>query len=142
MRLNPWQRFMRFMFVPICTMAAVSFLRHDPLYKQIGDFCARRTECYAGCMRDNFPELRCDIKNLVLEYNGVRYEQFFEYPDLQDDSFQFSLCEDYSLQNHDAIPYTQQGDRRQLKIHTCFPACRKFADTFTGFDVDERPPCK
>ena len=45
-----------------------------------------------------------------------------------------------NLQNN-GVPYTKQGDSRQLKIHTCFPQCRTNADCYLGFNIDDREKC-
>ena len=55
MRINFVQRLLRFMFWPICAMAMVSMMRHDPIYQQIAEYCERRIECYAACTISNFP---------------------------------------------------------------------------------------
>ena len=60
MRLSFVQRLLRFLFWPICAMAAVAIMRHDPLYEQIQEFCDRRIECFAACTNSNFPFLNCD----------------------------------------------------------------------------------
>ena len=80
MRLNFVQRLLRFLFWPICAMAAVALMRYDPLYEQIRDYCDRRTQCFAACTNSNFPYLNCEERQTEIEYNGVVYNDFFFYP--------------------------------------------------------------
>ena len=79
MRLDFVPRLLRFLFWPICAMAAVVLLRHNSLYTQISEYCERRTECYAGCTNDNFPFSSCVAQTNEIEYNGVTYKDFFFY---------------------------------------------------------------
>ena len=146
MRLNFLQRLLRFLFWPICAMAAVALLRYDSLYTQIADYCARRTECFAACTNDNFPFLNCETQNPEIEYNGDTYTDFFLFPKPGIEKSEVEIkhyeqCKDYILDN-ESVPYTQQGEYRQLKINTCFPQCRTFADCYQGFNVDKRPICQ
>ena len=80
MRINFFQRLLRFLFWPICAMAAAAILRHDPLYQQIHDYCERRIECFASCTNSNFPFRNCDAVTNEIEYNGNTYTDFFFYP--------------------------------------------------------------
>lgn len=80
MRLNFIQRLLRFLFWPICAMAAVAMQRHDPLYEQISEYCDRRIECFAACTNSNFPFLNCDPVQTEIEYNGNTYTDAFFYP--------------------------------------------------------------
>ena len=80
MRLNFVQRLLRFLFWPICAMAAVAMMRYDPLYEQINEYCDRRIECFAACTNSNFPYLNCEERDIDIEYNGNVYKDFFFYP--------------------------------------------------------------
>lgn len=125
MRLNFVQRLLRFLFWPICAMAAVALLRYDDLYQQIADYCERRNECFASCTNNNFPFLNCDAELSEIEYNGDTYTDFFFYPkpaisSSLEELHQYETCRSY-IDDNESVPYTQQGDYRQLKIHTCFP---------------------
>ena len=100
MRLNFIQRLLRFLFLPICAMASVAILRHDPLYAQIADYCERRVECFAACVNSNFPYLNCEARELEIEYNGNMYTEFFFYPKPTQEKSEAELahyakCKDY-----------------------------------------------
>ena len=45
------------------------------------------------------------------------------------------------MNSNPGVPYTQQGEHRQLKIHGCFPQCKTSADCYMGFNVDKRESC-
>lgn len=100
MRLNFVQRLLRFLFWPICAMAAVAMLRHEPLYEQIADYCERRVECQAACVNSNFPFLNCEKKEVEIEYNGNTYTNFFFYPHPTEDKSQEELHHYHQCQNY------------------------------------------
>lgn len=100
MRLNFVQRLLRFLFWPICAMAAVAMLRHEPLYSQIAEYCERRVECQAACVNSNFPFLNCEKKEVEIEYNGNTYTNFFFYPHPTEDKSQEELHHYHQCQNY------------------------------------------
>ena len=123
-------------------MAAVGMLRHDPKYQQIYEYCERRIECFAACTNTNFPLLNCEERELEIEYNGNIYTQFFYYPKpgigKSDEELEhYHRCSDY-IGDNPTTPYTEQGEYRQLAIHTCFPQCKSNADCYLGFNKDTR----
>ena len=110
MRLNFVQRLLRFLFWPICAMACVAMLRHDPLYDQIYEYCERRTECFAACTQTNFPFLNCQSLDIEIEYNGNTYTDFFFYPEPSTEKSVEELkhyhnCIDY-IDDNPGIPFT------------------------------------
>ena len=142
MRLNFVQRLLRFLFWPICAMAAVAIMRHDPVYEQIHEYCERRVQCFAACTNSNFPYLNCEARTTEIEYSGDTYTDFFFYPYPSQEKSEAELehyeqCKSY-IDDNESIPYTEQGTHRQLKIHTCFPQCKTSADCYLGFNVDNR----
>ena len=126
MRINFVQRLLRFLFLPICAMAAASIMRQDPLYQQIADYCDRRVECFAACTKSNFPSSNaCQARETEIEYNGDTYTNFFFFPkptqEKSDEELQhYHQCVNH-IQDNAGVPYAQQGPERQLKIHACFP---------------------
>ena len=110
MRLNFFQRFLRFMFVPIAAMAAICMLRYLPIYKQIHDYCERRNTCSSACTSENFPELPCAEMELDLEYEGNLYTNFFVYPKpTRADNPLFEECAQF-INDNPSSPYSVSGD--------------------------------
>ena len=100
MRLNFVQRLLRFLFWPICAMAAVAMLRHESLYEQIAEYCERRVECQAACVNSNFPFLNCEKKEVEIEYKGNTYTKFFFYPHPTEDKSQEELHHYHKCQSY------------------------------------------
>jgi len=80
MRIDFFRRFLRFLFVPVCMLSSVMLLHNNKVYQEIDDYCNRRQECFASCIRDNFPKLACDHVVVEVEYHGNVYSEFFYYP--------------------------------------------------------------
>ena len=143
MRLNFFQRFLRFMFMPMCAMAVICMLRYLPIYKQISEFCQRRNTCSSACTFENFPELPCSLVTLNLEYNKNEYTDFFVYPKPVGDGEHpmYDECAEF-IDGNPEIPFAIKGDTdRQLRIHSCFHYCQTNADCLVGFDLDDRELC-
>ena len=118
----------------------IALMRYDSVYKTIYDYCEQRAQCYASCVRDNFPEMKCREVQTELEYNGNSYSRFFFYPVPAEHKLaQYRMCQDYIGLNP-GIEWTSRNTpdepRRQLRIHTCFTPCKETADCLTGFDFD------
>ena len=110
MRINFVQRLLRFMFWPICAMAMVSMMRHDPIYQQIAEYCERRVECHAACTISNFPFQNCDSRTSEIEYNGNIYTDFFFYPrptqpKSEEELEHFQTCMNF-IDDNPGVPYT------------------------------------
>lgn len=146
MRLSFVQRLVRFLFLPMCMFAAVSMLHQLEIYKDIDDYCVRREECLASCVRDNFPSLTCALMDdKVIEYRGNAYEHFFVYdkpaPQIGGEvSEHFDKCAGY-IDENPLLPVSGQDPDRQLKLATCFEPCKTNAACLLGFDYDDREPC-
>ena len=85
------------------------------------------------------------MREAEIGYNGNTYDDLFFYPKPTEDKTELEMahyetCKDYMDDNAD-IPYTQQGTKRHLKMHTCFPQCKTNADCYLGYNVDTREKC-
>ena len=131
------------MFGPVSALAIICMLRYLPIYKQIQEYCGRRNMCRSACTQENFPHLTCVDRQLELEYNGDMYKNFFVYPKPTGEkpSPLYEECASFIDDNPD-IPWTVQGEMRQLKMHSCFKACKANADCLLGFDMDQRDDCR
>lgn len=110
----------------------------------------QRSVCLTRCTEDNFPKLTCKSKKVKIEYNGVEYENFYEYPNPNRDLLDFSLarqqhydmCKDM-IRNNPRVPqvFSMGKAVRQWRVHTCFEPCRREDNSDPAFTVDERPLC-
>ena len=73
MRFSFTKRLIRFLFSWIALLTMIALMRYDSVYKTIHDYCGQRAQCYASCVRDNFPEMKCRPVERELEYNGNAY---------------------------------------------------------------------
>lgn len=70
-------------------LAVVCTLHYRPIYKEIEQYCARRSTCFTGCIQNNFPDLECQqIPGIDLTYHGQYYDQLYFYP-LREDTISY-----------------------------------------------------
>lgn len=88
--------------------------------------CCYRTECYTDCNKAYFPEIQCTQSSIHFKYNGIKYDNFYQYkrPDPkkgQQGVEHYEECKGY-IGSNGAYPWIPHLNR-QARIHTCFSYC-------------------
>ena len=83
------------MFLPITMLAMVCLMHYQNIYKEVEDLCKRRSECFTGCIQNNFPNLECEASpDISLTYNNAFYDSLYFYP-MREDSEIYAQCAQY-----------------------------------------------
>jgi len=76
-------------------LAMVCVMHYQSIYKEVEDLCKRRSECFTGCIQNNFPKLECEaLPDISLTYNNAFYDSLYFYP-MREDSEIYARCAQY-----------------------------------------------
>eukprot|EP00744_Colponema_vietnamica_P008836 GILI01012592.1.p1 GENE.GILI01012592.1~~GILI01012592.1.p1 ORF type:complete len:735 (-),score=149.01 GILI01012592.1:208-2412(-) len=138
-RIGPFGRTLRFIVSLLILFAVLSSFIGDK-DRYIYNECNERITCLRYCEEDAFPNL-CPTTKESFIYNGNLYSYLFRYNSSSLGSnthtSYFDYCNTRATLNAN-FEYATTGSR-QMRLHTCFPACR--SGTETGFSADSRPLC-